>query len=122
MIVTTDRGWDHVERCRPFVEAGLPVFVDKPLADNEKDLKTFLQWIENGAHILSSSCMRYTKEFMPYRVSHHELGSLRLASITVAKSWERYGIHALEGLYPIVGPGFVSVQCLGGDMKPTSCR
>ena len=31
---------------------------------------------------------------------------LRWASITTPKSWERYGIHALEGIYPILGPGF----------------
>ncbi|MEO5803230.1 MAG: oxidoreductase, partial [Verrucomicrobiota bacterium] len=26
------------------------------------------------------------------------------------KSWERYGIHALEAVYPQIGPGFVSAQ------------
>ena len=31
----------------------------------------------------------------------------------MAKSWEKYGIHALETLYPIVGPGFTSIQNLG---------
>jgi predicted dehydrogenase len=41
VIVATDRGHEHVARCRPFVEAGLPVFVDKPLVDNEADLRTF---------------------------------------------------------------------------------
>ena len=32
--IATDIGSEHVERSRPFVEAGLPVFVDKPLVDN----------------------------------------------------------------------------------------
>ena len=31
----------------------------------------------------------------------------------MAKSWEKYGIHALETLYPITGPGFESIQNLG---------
>ena len=62
---------------------------------------------------MSSSCMRYAKEFMPYRISTSELGSLRYASITTPKSWERYGIHALEGIYPVLGPGFVSVRNTG---------
>jgi predicted dehydrogenase len=113
VIVATDKGWEHVERCRPFVEAGLPVFVDKPLTDNEPDLKTFCRWVREGKAILSSSAMRYTKEFMPYRASTHELGQLRFGLITTAKSWERYGIHALEGIYPVFGPGFVSVRNTG---------
>ncbi len=113
VIVATDKGGEHVERCRPFIEAGLPVFVDKPLADNEPDLNTFIQWVEEGRAIMSSSCMRYAKEFMPYRISTHELGELRFASITTPKSWESYGIHALESIYPILGPGFVSVRNTG---------
>jgi len=113
VIVATDKGGEHVERCRPFVEAGLPIFVDKPLVDNEPDLQTFHRWVAEGKPILSSSCMRYTKEFMPYRISTHELGALRFACITTAKTWERYGIHALEGVYPIIGPGFVLARNSG---------
>jgi len=113
VIVATDNGSEHVERARPFVEAGLPVFVDKPLADNEADLKTFVEWVEQGRAVMSSSCMRYTKEFMPYRLSTRELGEMRFACVTTPKSWERYGIHALEGIYPILGPGFVSVRNTG---------
>lgn len=113
VCIATDKGHEHVERCRPFVEAGLPVFVDKPLVDNVADLRTFTQWVEQGAAIMSSSCMRYNKEFMPYRYSTHELGELRYVGITTPKTWERYGIHALESMYPILGPGFVSVRNSG---------
>jgi predicted dehydrogenase len=115
VIIATDKGYEHVDRCSPFVEAGLPIFVDKPLTDNESDLVQFVEWVKAGQRIMSSSCMRYAKEFWPYRTSTHELGALRYASITTPKSWERYGIHALEGVYPILGPGFVSVQNTGTE-------
>ncbi len=113
VIVATDKGHEHVDRCRPFVEAGLPMFVDKPLVDNEPDLRTFVRWVRAGGRIMSSSCMRYCKEFAPYRLSTHNLGALRLASITTCKSWERYGIHAMEGVYSIIGPGFETVRNIG---------
>lgn len=113
VIIATDKGPEHVARCRPFVEAGLPVFVDKPLVDNEDDLRCVSRWVADGAAIMSSSALRYCKEFMPYRTSTHELGALRLACITTSKSWERYGIHAAEGIYAIVGPGFISARNTG---------
>ncbi len=113
VIIATDKGHEHVQRCRPFVEAGLPVFVDKPLVDNQADLAVFQRWVADGAPIMSSSAMRYCKEYMPYRIATHELGELRFASITTAKTWERYGIHALEGIYPILGPGFLSARNTG---------
>ncbi len=113
VIVATDIGSEHVERCRPFVEAGIPLFVDKPMVDNAADLKVFNNWIAEGKPIMSSSSMRYTKEFLPYRLSTNNLGELRYGSITMCKKWETYGIHALEAIYPIFGPGFISAQNTG---------
>jgi predicted dehydrogenase len=113
VIIATDKGFEHVKRCLPFIGKNIPIFIDKPLADNEEDLKIFMSWVRNGEKIMSSSCMRYCKEFAPYRMSVNNLGKLRYASISTPKSWERYGIHALEGIYPILGPGFVSVRNVG---------
>ncbi len=113
VLVATDIGSEHVARCRPFVEAGLPVFVDKPMVDNAEDLVTFRRWETEGRPIFSSSCMRYAREFEPFRRSTRDLGLLRFVSATTHKSWDRYGIHALEAVYPIVGPGFRSVRTTG---------
>ncbi len=113
VIIATDIGGEHVARARPFIEAGLPVFIDKPLTDNAADLGVFKAWVADGRAVMSSSSMRYCKEYLPYRTSTRELGDLRFVSITTPKSWETYGIHALEGMYPILGPGFVSVRNTG---------
>lgn len=113
VLVATDKGFEHVARCKPFIEAGIPVFVDKPLCDNRLDLATFDRWHADGRPFISSSAMRYAKEYMPYHRATHALGALRHVSATMAKSWEAYGIHALESVYPITGPGFLSVQNIG---------
>ncbi len=113
VVIATDKGHEHVERCRPFVEAGLPVFVDKPLVDNAEDLETVHNWVNAGHAIMSSSALRYSKELMPYRTSTAELGDLRFVSVMTPKTWERYGIHALEAVYPVLGPGFISARNTG---------
>jgi predicted dehydrogenase len=105
VIIPTDKGGEHVARARPFIEAGLPVFVDKPLVDAADDLGQFLRWQQAGKAILSTSCMRYAREFTALRSRLDEVGQLRLVTITTAKSWERYGIHALEAVYPLLRPG-----------------
>jgi len=104
-IIATDIGHEHVDRAGPFIEAGLPVFIDKPLTDREDHLRRFVQWQERGKPILSTSCMRYAVEFEAVRDRLDELGELRLLTMTTGKSWERYGIHALEGVYPFLAPG-----------------
>lgn len=113
IICATDIGAEHVDRCRPFIEAGLPIFIDKPLCDNEEDLRTIVKWHDEGAHILSSSCMRYFKSFEPFYKNHYELGKLRYIVSPMAKYWETYGMHAIEAMHPLLGQGFEWVQNLG---------
>ncbi|SMY08886.1 Gfo/Idh/MocA family oxidoreductase [Flavimaricola marinus] len=113
VLVATDIGHQHVNRAKPFVEAGLPVFIDKPLCDNRADLLQFSKWVSDGHPILSSSAMRYAKEFTPYHRSTHEFGPLRHITMSMAKKWETYGIHALETILPITGPGFLTVRNTG---------
>lgn len=105
VIIATDKGWEHVDRARPFVEANLPVFVDKPLTDNEAGLKQFAAWVRDGKAILSTSAMRYAKEFVALKRQLSDAGDVRLITNTTPKSWERYGIHALEAVYPLLPPG-----------------
>ena len=118
VICATDNGAEHVERCRPFVEAGLPVFIDKLLADNEEDLATIAGWVNAGAHIVCSSSMRYKKSLEPFYKNHYELGELRYIVSPMAKYWENYGVHAVEACFPLLGNGFEWVQNLGTLERP----
>lgn len=118
VICATDIGAEHVERCKPFVEAGIPIFIDKPLTDNEEDLQTIVGWVEQGAHIMSSSSLRYNKSLEIYYDRHYELGKLRYILSPMAKYWETYGMHAVEQIYPLLGSGFEWVQNVGTYEKP----
>ncbi len=124
-IISTDDGDDHVRRVKPFIEAGLPVFVDKPMATNIADLRQFVQWHKSGAVILSTSGMRYAPEMRLSAEQQAQVGDLRWITSFTCKTWERYGIHALEAVEPLLGPGFVSVQAhhdAGGDVMHITHR
>jgi predicted dehydrogenase len=114
VLIPTDKGHEHLERARPFVEVGLPVFIDKPLTDREDHLLEFIRWQQEGKHLMSSSCMRYAREFLDIHQRKDELGDLRFLTSTTCKSWERYGIHAIEAAYLFLRPlGWVSVTNSG---------
>jgi hypothetical protein len=117
VIIATDRGWEHMDRARPFVEAGLPVFIDKPLCDREDHLRQFIAWQQEGKPLLSTSGLRYAREFVAVKQRMtDEVGEPRLITATTCKSWERYGIHALEGVYPMLIPGgWISVANTGTE-------
>lgn len=124
-IISTDDGNDHIRRVKPFIEAGLPVFVDKPMATNVADLRQFVQWHKAGATILSTSGMRYAPEMRLSDEQRIQLGDLRWITSFTCKTWERYGIHALEAVEPLLGTGFVTVQAhsdAGGDVMHVTHR
>lgn len=124
-IIATDDGDDHIRRVKPFIEAGLPVFVDKPMATNVADLRQFIRWHEAGATILSTSGMRYSPEMQLSAAQRETLGDLRWITSFTCKTWERYGIHALEAVEPMIGPGFLTVQAhsdAGGDVMHLTHR
>lgn len=110
VLISTDDGFDHVRRARPFVEAGLPVFIDKPMATSLEDLRTFVEWERGGAKLLSSSSLRFAPELDLCLSDIGKLGDLRWISAITVKTWERYGIHMLEPLIRMLGPGFESIR------------
>ncbi len=105
VIIPTDVGHEHVRRAKPFLDAGLPVFIDKPLVDNETDLRQFVHWRQEGKSFLSTSALRFSREYAECRARLHEIGELRLITLSMTRTWERYGINALEGVYPFLPPG-----------------
>ena len=113
VICATDIGAQHVERCRPFIEADVPMFIDKPMVDNVEDLRTFVRWHDADKRFISSSSMRYVKAMEPYFSNHYELGKLMYVCQPMCKKWETYGIHALESIFPLLGEGFVSITNTG---------
>ena len=118
VIIATDIGREHIGRARPFIEAGLPLLIDKPLCDNRADLAYFAGLFEQGYPLMSASSLRFCKEICPYyHGATRELGELRLIQYGMPKKWETYGIHSLEAVYPIVGPGFYSIRNTGTERR-----
>lgn len=125
VVIATDNGEDHVRRARPFIEAGLPVFIDKPLATTTDELRQFVEWQRAGKVMLSTSGMRYAPEMRLTESQRAQVGELRWVTSFTCKTWERYGIHALEAVEPMLGRGFVSVRAhadAGGDVMHITHR
>lgn len=112
IIIPTDDGDNHVSRVKPFLDSDLPVFVDKPLATNLEDLRTFIRWHNDGYSIASSSALRYASEVDSLINSADALGKIRWITNATHKTWPRYGIHRIEPVARLLGPGFETVECL----------
>jgi predicted dehydrogenase len=111
LIVARDDHETHLELARPFLEAGLPVLIDKPLSLDQEALRFFRPYLESGK-LMSGSGMRYARELDEVRANFADYGRLLLLRGTVVLSWEKYGIHLIDAFFNITSARPVSVTAL----------
>ena len=111
VIIARDDHETHLELARPFLEAGLHVFVDKPLSLGPEDLRFFEPYLIANK-LMSCSGMRYARELDEVRATLADYGRLLLLRGAVVLSWEKYGIHLIDAFFGITTARPVSVIAL----------
>src|SRR5262245_10913365 len=115
MLIEAVDGTVHYERARPFLEAGIPCFIDKPFTCSAADAKKIFELSEKKkAAVFSSSSLRYAPEVVEYVADPKPgklVGCVVYGPASLSPVPERnaglyhYGIHPVEVLYTLMGPG-----------------
>ena len=115
VLLETNDGRPHLEQVAPVLKKGLPVFIDKPIAGSLTDAVAIF---ELGRHyktpLFSSSSLRYSTGAQALRGG--SLGKITGCDTYSPCSLEKthpdlfwYGIHGVEMLFTVMGPGCESV-------------
>jgi len=105
-------GRPHLAQVRPVFKAKQRVFVDKPFAASYADAREIVRLSrEAGVPFFSSSSLRYAADLQAIKNSDKH-GGIRGAFTFGPENFEPhhpdlfwYGIHAVEMLYTLLGPG-----------------
>ena len=115
LCVTRD-GSRHIEEAIPFLEAGIPTFVDKPLAISPEDARAIAGAAERtGTPLMSCSSLRYAPEITSRRDRLEEIAPLRTGTVTGMGETIFYGVHAAEMMSTVFGSGVEYVMNAGND-------
>ncbi|MDG1833119.1 MAG: gfo/Idh/MocA family oxidoreductase [Verrucomicrobiota bacterium] len=114
MLESVD-GRPKVRQAIPVIDAGLPLFIDKPMAGSLADVIFIFDYAKKkGVPIFSSSSLRYGKTNQAIR--HGSIGIVTRAEVHSPCSLEVhhpdlfwYGVHGCESLFTVMGPGCQSV-------------
>ena len=109
VIIARDDFELHLEVARPFLRAGMPVFVDKPLSLDVAELRELKPYLESG-QLMSCSGMRYARELDEPRATFESYGQVKLIRGAIVLSWEKYGIHILDAVLGMPTARPVSVR------------
>jgi len=116
VMLTSVDGRQHLAQARPVFAARKRVFIDKPLAGSFEDAQEIARLSrESGTPFFSTSSLRFQPELQATRNSP-ELGEVLGASThgpcpiqTYVPDLFWYGIHTVEMLYTLMGPGVETV-------------
>lgn len=114
MIESVD-GRPHLSQAKPVIAAGLPLFLDKPVAGSLSDaLEIYKLAKEAGVPVFSSSSLRYGKSTQAVRGG--SIGKVTYALCSSPAKIEPhhpdlywYGVHGCESLITVMGTGCQSV-------------
>ncbi|HLB74389.1 MAG TPA: Gfo/Idh/MocA family oxidoreductase [Sedimentisphaerales bacterium] len=109
-------GRPHLKQAEPVIKAGLPLFIDKPMAGNLADvIEIFRLAKENNVPCWSSSSLRFSPGVVNAR-SDPNIGGVLGCDAYGPCSLEPhhpdlywYGVHGVEMLFTIMGPGCETV-------------
>lgn len=114
VILARDDPENHVAMAKPFLEANVPLFIDKPLAFTREDLEYFDRQQREGKFLMSCSSMRYASECRTVKTGLRSLGKVQLVTAVGKKDWKKYGVHLLEALFTTLDdPAPIWVQHVG---------
>ncbi|MEW6357939.1 MAG: Gfo/Idh/MocA family oxidoreductase [Planctomycetota bacterium] len=93
----------HSRYARPFIERGIPTFIDKPLADNFAAARELVDLARSKKCLLmSSSALKYAKEVEPIQKGEQDIGRVVMActmgpaSLKYDRAFLFYGMHSVS--------------------------
>jgi len=122
MLIESQEGGAHWERARPFLEAGIPCYIDKPFTCSVADARKIIELAaKKRVPIFSASSLRYSPELMEYAADRKHGTIVGVLAYGPAPLFDKnpklnpglyhYGIHAVEILYTLMGTGCQRVTC-----------
>lgn len=113
VIMNSVDGRVHLKQATPVLEAGIPLFVDKPITASLEETKQLIALSKKtGTPFFSCSTLRFCKEVIDLK-KEDVVGCVAYSPCKLDPThpdlfW--YGIHGVETLFTVMGPGCKSVQ------------
>ena len=91
VLLARDDPENHYDMARPFIEAGLPIYIDKPLAVSREEAERIYAMERYPGQIFTCSALAYSNG-----VRRLDIGDLYHIDATCIKDWKKYAIHVVE--------------------------
>jgi predicted dehydrogenase len=108
--------WDaHLDRALPFLRAGKPVLIDKPVVGSLADCRRLEEYIREFPGLLfGGSSLRFAEEVRELKAQLDGSGAVVSVNANGPGDFFSYGIHTTEMAQAVLGRGATEVAYIGG--------
>lgn len=123
VMILSLAGDRHLEAVRPFLEAGVPAYVDKPITCSSVELDQMIELSERfGTPLWSSSAVRFCDDVLDVKSELARLGrtsGLQMYGPAHRSDANRgmfhYAIHITEAMFALMGTGCERLSTVASD-------
>ncbi len=104
ILLARDDAERHLEFSRMFLEAGVPVYIDKPMGLSVAAVGQLYSYAKDPNKVFSCSALRYAAELQLTKEQRSEVGEIAYVDASIEGSWNKYAVHIIEPvLYGVLG-------------------
>ncbi|MDA9021344.1 Gfo/Idh/MocA family oxidoreductase [Gammaproteobacteria bacterium] len=109
ILLARDDYESHLKYAEPFLKAGLPIFIDKPMATDPKAASEILSLELFEGQIFSASSLAYDPRVEELCNKLDDYGELKFFHGIATGPWNRYAVHLIDPLIQIHSQPFEKV-------------
>lgn len=122
VLLARDDAENHEKFAVPFLKAGLPIYIDKPLALSIDAAQRLYALQRRPGQIFTCSALRYAHELHVSAADRAEIGEIVYVDACAPKDWDKYSVHVIEPLLAIVGWDATAVGTHSGKTRHLDLR
>lgn len=103
VLLARDDAENHRIYAEIFINAGIPIFIDKPIALSISELDYLYSLKKYDWQIFTCSALRYAEEFKLTKSDINRIGKIKYISATTSMDWDKYAVHVIEPILKILG-------------------
>lgn len=103
VLLARDDAGRHLEFAGPLLDAGLPVYIDKPIALSLAALERLYARQRHAGQIFTCSALKYAAELRLTEADRRDIGLVRAVDAVTPKDWDRYAVHIVEPALALLG-------------------
>lgn len=96
VLLARDDAEQHLKFAAPFIEAGMPIYIDKPVALSVVAFEELYRLEKYAGQIFTCSALRYSDELKLTLSDWQDIGEIREIHAVTPKSWSKYAVHVIE--------------------------